>query len=52
MPETPNPSPEEVEWPPEAEEPAEEPSESLANDGTPGTGEVTDGPVEDSDSVA
>lgn len=38
---------EEVEWPPEAEEPADEPSESTANDGTPGT--AADLPEEEGD---
>jgi hypothetical protein len=28
----------EVVWPPEADEPSEEPAESLEDDGTPGTG--------------
>ena len=32
----------EVEWPPEAEQPAEEPAESLEDDGTPGTGTLFD----------
>lgn len=35
--EEPVPEEEEVEWPAEAADPEEEPSESTANDGTPGT---------------